>query len=860
MNRAIPILLWLSAGVLPAQRFAEMPVRTHLPPTGAQGAEDVVLADLDGDGNLDALFAGRPGLLWLGDGRGGFVDVTETHLPAAHSGSAIAVGDLDGDGALDVVLVDYSSTHVWQNDGAAHFTDVTATHAPPAPFAARCAVLGDVDGDLDVDVVIGRIGADTLWLNDGTGRLVEAPAGRLPADPVSTWSVLLRDVDADGDADLIAGGNGNELLYRNDGTGTFVADPSAIPPDSETTSVILLGDVDGDGDLDLFCADWTLSPSGAPNRLLLNEGTGHFTDVSATNLPASTWSTEDAAFGDIDGDGALDVLLATSRGDTNRVLSGDGSGHFVLRNGVLRDATTSSTSVALGDVDGNGAPDAMLGNQLLAPTLLLNDGHGTSWSASEHAFPSLRAEPTLVVAGDVDGDGDLDLFDGVYDGENALWLGDGEGRFVEGDFPRDRNDVGDAAFVDVDGDGDLDLFVATGPDFDHFDGQDLLYLNDGLGNFSNVTATHLPADSELDVQVEVGDVDADGDPDIVVGAIDAWLVYGRSGQPRLYRNDGTGHFTDDTLASLPVHAENSASIVLADIDGDRDLDLLIAGYTRLRVWLNDGTGHFTDETLARAPWAATRPLDAIEMLDADGDGDLDLACAVSLPIGVRAELHRNDGDGHFASAEAGAMPDLAADGTLSLAVGDVDCDGDPDLLLVGEIADLLFACEQGVFVDATGDLPPSAKSRRASFADLDRDGDLDLLSKSHVFTNRTRQLRAPRLPGLGGALWLEAFAEPGTGTWPTVVLPMLAAGLAPAPLPVPGLGSVRIDPNTSVPLPFVATPPGFGTAAVAVPVPVDRSLIGVRVFAQALFLPLEPGRPMHVSATVDAVFLGTTNP
>jgi len=363
---------------------------------------------------------------------------------------------------------------------AQQYVQQTSTRFPvQSDYTNQCTVV-DIDGDTDLDIVWANgQGYSTqgtalpvrVYVNNGLGVFADETSTR--AAGITGWyrGVEAGDVDRDGDWDLILANDFNKRpqLLINNGAGVFSDQTTTrLPTFTMSSARAQFGDVDNDGDLDLvFCNNGaTRFGSGQP-RLYLNDGTGIFADATA-NLPVGNVAEQmDVLFFDFDNDLDLDIFLATRASSPNqsRLWRNDGTGRFSLQSGIPNDA--ASYSYDAGDIDGDGDLD-LIGINAGASNgelLLRNNGPSAAWTnISTNITPNPAVDDNDSRFVDMDMDGDLDLVIGSLGSRERIYLNNGTGVFTENTvlLAAVADSTIDVKVADFDNDGRIDIITAQG--------------------------------------------------------------------------------------------------------------------------------------------------------------------------------------------------------------------------------------------------------------------------------------------------------------------------------------------------------------------------------------------------------------
>ena len=335
-----------------------------------------------------------------------------------------------------------------------------------------------------------------------------------------------------------------------------------------------VADLDQDGDMDILIAN-----EHRPNILLINDGKGKFTNESAKRIPQVDHDSEDIGIADFDLDGDLDIIVVSEDDKVNELYLNNGDGTF-SDSGSRIPVTGTSNSVVVFDINKDGAPDVLIGNNG-QNNILINDGKGHFQDETSQRFGEFIDVTQDLTLGDIDSDGDQDLLIGNEDA-NRILINDGEGFFKDESSERltyrtALEETREVDLADIDGDGDLDILYGNVQAF--VEGalrQNRLLQNDGKGFFSDITDTHLPNDDNRCFGVAFLDIDNDGDEDIMTGNTNG-ARFGGDSPFSVYLNDGRGKFTDVTGDILPENIKGRGfDIDFVDFNGDNIKDLFLS--------------------------------------------------------------------------------------------------------------------------------------------------------------------------------------------------------------------------------------------------------------------------------------------
>lgn len=564
-------------------------------------------ADLDGDGDLDMISGSYYGNFYYYENTGDALNPS-FDAPQENPFSLSNVGtyssdpsfvDLDGDGDLDIMSADYDGNFKYfENTGTALAPSFAAASTNPfslgyvAGYGSK-STFADIDGDGDFDMISGSNDGN-LYYFENTGTSLVPSFAAASVNPFSLTQLGIEygylsspefvDLDLDGDLDLMVG-NGIRSFVYFENIGTPLA-PSFATLDENPfslTSINLGGpstpsfaDLDGDGDMDLsaggysgdfFYFENTSSPLSNSRYETVVENPFSLSDIGSFSFPS---------FGDLDGDGDLDMIAGNVDGVFNYFENIGTSlvASFSLDNSFVPADLGVESTAALIDLDGDGDLDLLSGDYNGDFYYFENTGTALSPSfaaSSKNNFglTNIGQYNSNVAFADLDGDGDQDLMSGSFDA-NFIYFENTGTRLVPSfatllTNPFSLNDIGDVSsvtFTDWDSDGDLDLMAGDKT------GVFIYFENIGTPlspSFDTPQSSPFGlTDIGLYSRPTFADLDGDGDMDLVAGEDEGSFHY--------FESFNTGANGSITAADI----QSGESIVVSVTDSDLDTDALLA--------------------------------------------------------------------------------------------------------------------------------------------------------------------------------------------------------------------------------------------------------------------------------------------
>lgn len=698
--------------------------------------------------------------------------------------SKLAFADIDGDGDLDIFVgQENGELAFFENQGTAttpQFELITQQYK--AIFEVKrggqkvkirnvinvkgrsAPSLIDIDNDGDYDLFIGSQDGRIWHFNNIGNNLIptfQLETPKFMGINLGQNSVpLFADVNLQRKYDLLVGTvNGTVWLYINEGTRSK-PDFRSSPPKKvvefglETHAAPGLFDWDEDGDLDLVVGQKNGSLS-----LYLNEGTKfspnwvlkeqnfQLIDIGGESAPSCV---------DIDGDGSSDMVIGSAnptvflyqnRVTNNRRILWNLSTNLFNFNKLI--ITGNRASITAGDLDGDGDLDLIVGERAGNLNHFQNEGTAEkpNWVLkSEELIFMTGRENSAPALGDLDGDGDLDLLIGEKEGKIALIVNEGTSKVAKW-ILRDKSyyqiDVGSNSvprLLDIDGDKDLDLMIGN------FAGRIILYLNKGSAKepkFVLESTRFASAKVQRNAVPTLFDWNNDKFPDLILG----------SSEGRIQLLLSPGNVTDengtwllDESALFPFNVYSLSHPLMEDFNGDGKPDLLLGNNSGdFLLYLNKGTEGVVETAAVEVDNSIDQTEGSLIVQEVEAPVELE----IEEPAAQTDEDEEGGSEEELTFEEdtikkikidpkyVRVFPNLIQNETIFRSIptfGDLDLDGDLDLLIGSQNGPIFYYENQGSetkwnfrFVSSNYVDVNNLKNTAPLLTDIDQDGDLDLI-------------------------------------------------------------------------------------------------------------------------------------
>ncbi|MDP7043358.1 MAG: FG-GAP-like repeat-containing protein [Candidatus Thalassarchaeaceae archaeon] len=570
---------------------------------------DVAFADINNDGKLDVVDGGlEKNRVYLNSGS------SMTPYPVWQSQnqkqtSSIALGDVNGDGYTDLVVGNRLDVNeLYLNSGGSNPNlPALPTWTSQNQSATMDIELADIDNDGDLDFIEASANErDYIQLYWGSSYHYGSMDAWASLDEGDSGAVAWGDVDGDGDIDFITADGDQGILLSINGGYSIRDDSEWTNGISEDTVGLELVDMDGDKDLDIL-----FSNLGSDSVVYKNTGSGYqqFWDTNYN------YHAHDMILFDVNDDQVLDLIIADYNSN-NKAWGGNGVGSSYTisqTSGIWasNDANSHTVDLLSGDVNGDNIDDLIeLNNGTNNIHYMVQTGQSGNYQLNQgNSWTSNDQDNSLCGAlGDIDNDGTLDLLVANYDGPVKLYYNDnifGLEQSAGWESNYDYNASG-CALGDVNGDGWLDAVISV------FDAPNLLFINNN-GNFQN-TPTWVTPEQDYTTSIGLWDIDGDNDLDWVEG--NGFGSHWNANAKNLVRENREGNFSM-TIWESPDYL-SASQVKLGDLDKDGDLDMIVANSgspNQIYLGVRDQDGDWIGEEDGD-----DAPFDPTQSIDSDGDG------------------------------------------------------------------------------------------------------------------------------------------------------------------------------------------------------------------------------------------------
>jgi FG-GAP repeat/FG-GAP-like repeat len=731
--------------------------------TGSGMGNRFATGDLNSDGKADLIVGARSyssstGRVYVFYSDGGYpsgassADIVITGNATSDAfGAALATGDLNSDGRIDLAVgaSGYSANtgraYIFYNDGSiptsAATADVTITGEATERYFGVTLSTGDFDSSGTTDIAIGApaggitAGRALIFYNDGSIPTTEGTADvTINGGTLSAFGskIVSGDMNADGTADIIVSAplytvgdaTGRVFIYYNDGS--YGASDVTITGDApgDNFSSLATGDFNSDGKVDLAVGASGYSTSTGRVYIFYNDGsiptTAATADVTITGNTSGDSFGSSVASGDLNTDGRADIIIGaysySSSTGRSYIFYNDGSIPTTAATAdvtLTGEATSNSYGLSLitGDFNADGRTDLAIGATGYSSSkgriylYTFNDGETTGSATGDYFGESMTS-------GDFNADGKIDLAVGAYGyssstGRVYLFYGK-NGNMSTTASGADVTITGNAAgdtfgetliAGDLNADGETDLVVGA-PAYSTNTGRVYLFYNDGsiptTAATADVTITGESTNDYFGYALATGDMNTDGELDLVVSGYRYDASYG---SVYMFHNDGSytsaAGSADTIIRGVEINGTFGSSLASGDIDSDGDGDLLVGanantsgGITsEVYIFYNDGSypANLSSADIAITSEDVTQRFGSqVVTGDFNADGRVDFASSAIFAGSERVYLFYNDGSIPTTAATADVIIDNEATSDAFgevLGAADMNADGKVDLIV-----------------------------------------------------------------------------------------------------------------------------------------------------------------------------------